>query len=156
LEAPPLRSLNATRAGLAAVQSKDHVAERLCGHAASDARDLQIGYSPRFTARLQFGAGRVILLIHGRFRMSNSIQIQNSRRAQTKRVSGALPHPPNPQSARCVCAKRPQFCWGLFYTNRTGHRPVKAIAHSVEARYLIKRRISVNKSEKAIDVTTGK
>jgi hypothetical protein len=42
------------------------------------------------TARSQFGARRVIPLIHRRFRVSNSIQIQNSRRPKVSTCRGAI------------------------------------------------------------------
>jgi hypothetical protein len=41
-------------------------------------------YSPRSFARSQFGARRVFHLSTAEFRVSNSIQIQNSRLAQSK------------------------------------------------------------------------
>jgi hypothetical protein len=73
-------------------------------------------YSPRFAALSQFDARRVIPLIHRRFRMSNSIQIQNRRRPKVT-TSRALPHPPDTPSARFVCVQKDPSpkCWGLFY-----------------------------------------
>ena len=56
--------------------------------------------------RSQFGARRVIPLIHRRFRVSNSIQIQNSRRAQSNHMSGAFP--PTPLAPDLFAYKRSQ------------------------------------------------
>jgi hypothetical protein len=71
--------------------------------------------SSRSAARSQFGARRVIL-IHRRFRVSNSIQTQNSRRAQSNRKSGAFPHPPTPQAPDLFAYKKtPALNTGVFF-----------------------------------------
>jgi hypothetical protein len=71
-------------------------------------------YSPLSAPRSQFGARRVIPLIHRRFRVSNSIQIQNSRRPKiiTRRALSAIPRPP---SARFVCVKKDPSPAGVFF-----------------------------------------
>ena len=50
-------------------------------------------------------------------RVSNSIQIQNSRWPKVTIESGASPIPPDTLSARFVCVQKDPSpkCWGLFY-----------------------------------------
>ena len=68
------------------------VAKCLIGGDERQAKRMPMLFSPTIgaaiTARSQFGARRVIPLIHRRFRVSNSIQIQNSRWPKVSTWSG--------------------------------------------------------------------
>jgi len=68
------------------------VAKCLIGGNERQAKRMPMLFSPTIgaaiTARSQFGARRVIPLIHRRFRVSNSIQIQNSRWPKVSTWSG--------------------------------------------------------------------
>jgi len=67
-------------------------------------------------ARSQSGARRVIPLIHRRFRVSNSIQIQNSRPVQSNHKSGAAPSPPTPLAPDLFAYKKtPALNAGVFF-----------------------------------------
>ena len=64
------------------------------------AKRMPMRFSPTIgaaiTARSQFGARRVIPLVHRRFRVSNSIQIQNSRRPKLTMSRALSPTPRHP------------------------------------------------------------